>query len=150
MTTEHSTFSCFLPQKHSIPQSLSKLQQKMYKNFENWKNLGFLSLSVPILAIDFFNRKTAINSLEKFFGQQILSLLTLFNFPFHEDCRKIDKNCIKTSKNRKFLVFAIFCVNLRSFSFGKQLLALRKSLLDNNYMLVERFLHFYPRYLSKN
>ena len=41
-------------------------------------------------------------------GQQIRSLLTLFNIPIYEVCRKFDKNCIETLKIGKFWAFCHF------------------------------------------
>ena len=47
-------------------------------------------------------------SSKKTTGQQTCSLLTLFNIPIYEVCRKFDKNCIKTLKFGKFWVFCHF------------------------------------------
>ena len=47
-------------------------------------------------------------SSKKTTGQQICSLLTLFNIPIYEVCRKFDKNFIKTLKFGKFRVFRHF------------------------------------------
>ena len=61
---DHWTTKPFLvdPLNHFNPRCLSKLQQKNHKNFENWKNFSFLSISVLICDI---LQKPAINSSEK-------------------------------------------------------------------------------------
>ena len=73
-------------------------------------------------------------SSKKTTGQQICSLLTLFNIPIYEVCRKFDKKCIKTLKIGKFWVFCHFRFQLIYFSFRKQPLSLRKSILDNEFL----------------
>ena len=78
------------------------------------KTLGFLFFFRCQFEI-FFNLKTAIISSKKTTGQQTRSLLTLFNIPIYEVCRKFDKNCIETLKIGKFCVFVIFGFNLIFF-----------------------------------
>ena len=74
-------------------------------------------------------------SSKKTTGQQICSLLILFNIPIYEVCRKFDKNCIKNFDNWKILgFFVIFGFNLIYFSFRKVSLSLRKSILDNEFL----------------
>ena len=51
-------------------------------------------------------------SSKKTTGQQICSLLTLFNIPIYEVCRKFDKNCIKNFENWKILGFLSFSVSI--------------------------------------
>ena len=70
------------PLKLSNPGRLSKLYQKMHKNFENWRVLGFLSFSVSIWDI-VTKKKTTKNCSEKPTGQHICALLTLFNVSIH-------------------------------------------------------------------
>ena len=50
-TTGQPTHSFVHPFKHFNPPSLTKLEQKLHKNFENWVILGFFSFSVSILDI---------------------------------------------------------------------------------------------------
>ena len=99
--------------KLSNPRRLSKLYQKMYKNFENWRVLCFLSFSVSIW--DIVTKKTAKNCSEKPTGQHIRALLTLFNVSIHKIYRNFRKNCIKSLEIRKFWDFVHFGVNLRHF-----------------------------------
>ena len=51
-------------------------------------------------------------SSKKTTGQQICSLLILFNIPIYEVCRKFDKNCIKNFENWKILGFLSFSVSI--------------------------------------
>ena len=56
-------------------------------------------------------------------GQQILSLLTLFNTPIHEVCQNFNKNCIKTMKNGKFSVFCHFRCQFEIFFIWKTVIS---------------------------
>ena len=62
----------------------------------------------------FFIRKTAIIFPEMPTGQRICDLLNVFNILIHDIYRKIDKNCIETSKIRKFCKFSCFGVTFGS------------------------------------
>ena len=85
--TTHSFFVD--PFQCSNSQSLSEIEEKMQKFFENWKILRFLSFSVSICYI--FSQKTKLNASEKPTGQHVLSLLTFFNVPIHKVCQKFEK-----------------------------------------------------------
>ena len=90
-------------------------------------------------------------SSKKTTGQQICSLLTLFNIPIYEVCRKFDKNCIKNFwKILGFLSFSvsiwyIFHLENSHYLFGKAYWTTNSC----HSCHVKRFQHSNPRSLSK-
>ena len=92
-------------------------------------------------------------SSKKTTGQQICSLLTLFNIPIYEVCRKFDKNCIKNFENWKTLGFLSFSVSIwyifhlenSHYLFGKAYWTTNSC----HSCHVKRFQHSNPRSLSK-
>ena len=72
----------------------------MNKNTENREILENLTFSASIRDIIHF--KNSIYLFTKTTGQEPLSLLTLFNIPIHEFCRKLEKIGMKTLKVEKF------------------------------------------------
>ena len=95
------------PSKYSNLHSLSKMWQKIPKNSEKRKRFGIFVIFGVNLRF-FFNWKTAIISSEKPTGQRTSAMLSILNIIIHEVYRKFDKNCLKTLKIGKFLVFTIF------------------------------------------
>ena len=91
-------------------------------------------------------------SSKKTTGQQIFSLLTLFNIPIYEVCRKFDKNCKKTLNLENFGFFVIFGLNLIFFHLENSHYLFGKAHWTTNSCHschVERFQHSNPRSLSK-
>ena len=92
--------------QHSNLQSLSKLWQKLHKNFENWKILGFLSFSVSIWYI------FPLENSHYLFGKAYWTTNSCHSCHVerfqHSNPRSLSKICQKLHKNvknRKILEF---------------------------------------------
>ena len=101
----------------------------------------FYKVLILIIMVDCATRRprtsgifSAPNLFEKDYWTTILFLVDSFQHSNLRSLSKIDKNCIKTLKFGKFWFFVIFGLNLIYFSFRKQPLSLRKSILDNEFL----------------
>ena len=131
---------------YSESPSFSKIRQKLHEIIYNLNFLGFLSISVWIWGI--FSKQISFISSKKPLGQQIFSLLNVFNFLRLQVYQKFDKNCKKkhseTSFSWNFIQirsqFQIFFIEKLHYFF-------KKASRITKFFPFERFQHSKPQNL---